>query len=51
MKGLDKLIAEETGMPVYLAEDPLDCVVLGAGKALSAIDLIKMVSVTPYRSY
>lgn len=51
LKGLDKLIAEETGMPVYLAENPLDCVVLGAGKALSAIELIKMVAVTPYRSF
>jgi rod shape-determining protein MreB len=51
LKGLDKLIAEETGMPVYLAENPLDCVVLGAGKALSAIDLLKRVAITPYRSF
>jgi len=51
LKGLDKLIAEETGMPVYLAENPLDCVVLGAGKALSAIDLLKRVAITPSRSF
>ncbi len=51
LKGLDKLIAEETGMPVYLAENPLDCVVLGAGKALSAIDLLRRVAVTPNRSF
>jgi rod shape-determining protein MreB len=51
LKGLDKLISEETGMPVFLAENPLDCVVLGAGKALSAIELIKMVAVTSYRSF
>lgn len=51
LKGLDKLIIEETGMPVYLAENPLDCVVLGTGKALTAIDLLKRVSVTPKRSF
>ena len=32
LKGLDKLIAKETGVPVFLAEKPLDCVALGAGK-------------------
>ncbi|MGI6319295.1 MAG: rod shape-determining protein [Firmicutes bacterium] len=51
LKGLDKLIIKETGMPVYLAENPLDCVVLGTGKALTAIELLKRVSVTPKRSF
>jgi rod shape-determining protein MreB len=51
LKGLDKLIAEETGMPVYLAENPLDCVVLGTGKALSTIELLRRVAVTPNRSF
>ncbi|MCL2761633.1 MAG: rod shape-determining protein [Treponema sp.] len=32
LKGLDKLIATETGVPVFIAEYPLDCVALGAGK-------------------
>jgi len=32
LKGLDKLIAAETGVPVFIAEHPLDCVALGAGK-------------------
>jgi rod shape-determining protein MreB len=32
LKGLDKLIATETGVPVIIAEHPLDCVALGAGK-------------------
>jgi rod shape-determining protein MreB len=32
LKGLDKLIASETGVPVFIAEHPLDCVALGAGK-------------------
>lgn len=51
LKGLDKLISGETGMPVFLAENPLDCVVLGAGKALSAIDLLKRVSISPRRIF
>jgi rod shape-determining protein MreB len=32
LKGLHKLISKETGVPVILAENPLDCVALGAGK-------------------
>lgn len=32
LKGLPKLLAKETGVPVILAERPLDCVALGAGK-------------------
>jgi rod shape-determining protein MreB len=47
LRGLDKLVARETGMPVYIAEDPLDCVVLGAGKALSEIDLLRRVAMSP----
>ena len=51
LKGLDKLVSEETGMPVYLADEPLDCVVLGAGKALTAIDLLKRVSISPNKNF
>ncbi len=51
LHGLDKLISQETGIPVYLAEDPLDCVVLGAGKALTEIELLRRVSVTPQRVF
>ena len=40
LKGLDVLITEETNMPVHIAESPLDCVVLGAGKALQDFDKI-----------
>jgi rod shape-determining protein MreB len=32
LKGLDKLISSEIGVPVFIAEQPLDCVALGAGK-------------------
>ncbi len=38
LKGLDQLIKNETNMPVHIAESPLDCVVLGAGKALENFD-------------
>ena len=41
--GLDKHISEETGMPVLIAESPLDCVVIGAGKVLEEIELLKRV--------
>ena len=34
LRGLDTLISRETGMPVKVAEDPLDCVVNGTGKSL-----------------
>lgn len=34
LKGLDTLISKETGMTVYIAENPLDCVAEGAGKTL-----------------
>lgn len=37
LKGLPKLIAKETGVPVILAENPLLCVALGAGKFLEGV--------------
>lgn len=40
LKGLDKLINHETHMPVHIAESPLDCVALGAGKALDNVDKV-----------
>jgi rod shape-determining protein MreB len=43
--GLDMLAKEETGLPVRVAEDPLTCVVLGSGKALDELDLLKEISV------
>lgn len=38
LRGLDQLIASETGMPVYIAENPLDCVALGTGTVLDNLD-------------
>lgn len=38
IRGLDKLINKETGMPVFIAESPLDCVADGTGKVLEEIE-------------
>jgi rod shape-determining protein MreB len=38
LKGLDELLAVETGLPVLIADDPLTCVARGGGKALELID-------------
>lgn len=38
LRGLDKLINRETGMPVYIAEYPLDCVAEGTGRILENVD-------------
>lgn len=43
INNLDKLLSQETGMPVYVAEDPLDCVVRGTGKTLEDIERLKMI--------
>jgi rod shape-determining protein MreB len=39
LRGLDKLLAKDTGLPVRVAEDPLLCVVKGAGKILENLDI------------
>lgn len=49
LSGLDKLINQETGMPVTIAENPLDCVALGAGKVLDEIEILKKVLISPKR--
>lgn len=43
LKGLDKLINKETGIPVFIAEQPMDCVVLGTGRVLEEIDVLSNV--------
>lgn len=45
IKNLDKLLSAETGMPVYVAESPLDSVVRGTGKTLEDIERLKSVLV------
>ena len=41
LRNLDKLLSQETGMPVIVSEHPLDCVAIGTGKALENIHLFK----------
>lgn len=43
IKNLDKLISQKIEMPVYVAEEPLECVVKGTGKTLADIDKLKNV--------
>jgi rod shape-determining protein MreB len=45
LKGLDKLISEETGLPVHVADDPVTAVALGTGKILNEIRYLKKVTV------
>jgi rod shape-determining protein MreB len=44
LRGLDRLLAEETGLPVHVAEDPLSAVAEGTGKALQELALLKRVT-------
>ena len=48
LRGLDQLISEETKLPVFKAEKPIECVVLGAGKALEDLDKLREVLASPW---
>jgi rod shape-determining protein MreB len=41
LKGLDKHLSKETGVPVIRAENPLNCVVEGTGKYLEELKYLK----------
>lgn len=41
LRGLDKLLTAATGIPVYVAEDPLSCVAIGTGRALEELPAIR----------
>jgi rod shape-determining protein MreB len=41
LRHIDVLLAQETGVPVHIAENPLDCVAIGAGVALEYLEVIK----------
>jgi len=45
LRNLDALLRDETGLPVVIAEDPLSCVVLGSGKVLDELDLLRRVTI------
>ena len=46
LKNLDKLLREESGLPITVAEDPLSTVALGCGKVLDSIEILKQVMIT-----
>jgi rod shape-determining protein MreB len=46
LRNLDVLLREETGLPVVIAEDPLSCVVLGSGRVLDELELLRQVAVS-----
>ncbi len=46
LRGLDELIREETGMPVHIAENPLDCIAEGTGKVLEELESLKKILLT-----
>ena len=43
IQNLDKLISTKTGMPVFIADNPLECVVKGTEKTIEDLDRLKMV--------
>lgn len=47
LRGLDRLVSEETGMPVHLADEPLLVVAYGAGRVLENIDVLRKVLIQP----
>jgi rod shape-determining protein MreB len=46
LKDLDKMISEETGIPVILADEPLTCVVRGCGMALERLENLSSIFTT-----
>ncbi|MFH1361330.1 MAG: rod shape-determining protein [bacterium] len=49
LRGLDKYLAQETDMSVYVVDDPISCVAYGTGKILEEIDTLKKVLIMPQR--
>ena len=49
IKNLDKLLSNRTGMPVYVAENPLDCVVKGTEKTIEDLEKLKSVLINSKR--
>lgn len=49
LRGIDRLLAEETGMPVQVAEDPLTCVARGTGAALESLNVLSNVLISNRR--
>ena len=50
LRGLDKLIAKETGMPVHIADEPLNCVAKGTGRIIEDISILDKLSLSAKRT-
>ena len=50
LRGLDRLLSEETGLPVFLADDPTTCVVMGTGRAVDELERLSTVLTTDDQS-
>ena len=50
LRGIDKLLSEETGLPVHIADDPLSAVANGTGKVLDHLDMLKRVAIVEKRT-
>ena len=48
LANLDQVLAKATGVPVFIAENPLHCVVLGTGRALEEMKTLQNVLVSMY---
>ena len=46
LHGMEQLVREETGMPVSIADNPLDCVVIGAGRVIEELETLKRVAIS-----
>ena len=46
LKGLDRLLMGESGLPITVTDDPLSTVALGSGKALDSIEILRQVVIT-----
>lgn len=44
LDGVDRLLCRETGLPIYIAEDPMSCVAKGTGRALHNMGIISAAS-------
>ena len=49
LKGLDERLRHETGMPILIADDPLDCVALGSGKCVEEFEALQQVLISEPR--
>ena len=44
LRGVDRLLAEETGLPVHIADDPLSAVAEGTGRVLNELQFLEKIS-------